>query len=76
MHDFYGKGKEDSFQRKTVPADALHDTQHAFYWSLAFLKVMLLNKKQPSHKNTRGGKNLQSPKFTYLMHKNMKQENN
>ena len=26
LHNFYGKGKEDSFQGRTVQADALHDT--------------------------------------------------
>ena len=27
LHNFYGKGKEDSFQGRTVQADALYDTQ-------------------------------------------------
>ena len=45
---------------------------HAFYWSLAILKVMFVNKKQHSHKNIWGRKNLYSPNLTYLMHKNTK----
>ena len=27
LHNFYGKGKEESFQRRPVQADALYDTQ-------------------------------------------------
>ena len=68
LHNFYGKGKEDSFQGRAVQANF-----HAFYWSLAILKVIFVNKKQHSQKNIWGRK---SPNLTYLMHKNTKQENN
>ena len=36
---------------------------HAFYWSLAILKVTFVNKKQHSHKNIWGRKNLLKSKF-------------
>ena len=48
---------------------------HAFYWSLAILEVMFVNKNQHSHKNIRERKNLESPNLTYLMRKTTKQEN-
>ena len=64
LHNFYGKGKEDSFQGRTVQADALYDTQlSCLLLEFSILKATFVNKKQHSHKNIWGRKNLLKSKF-------------
>ena len=64
LHDFYGAGKQDTFQGRMVQADALYDNFHLYYWNLDILKVMSPNKKYLCPKNTLVKKNLRDQNLT------------
>ena len=74
LHNFYGKGKEDSFQGRIVQADALYDTQlSCLLLEFSSFKSYVCEQKVALSQEYSGKKN---PNLTYLMHKNTKQENN